>query len=324
MLENEKRPLTDTQIWSLASEDLKKASNIGKEGKTPWKTIGSKLYLDIRDNPNSKFYQFSVKPPRFFLKGKEVPASAQGDYQPIAEVDEQQEQRAPERYLEVDLHPLLVAFVSGDDHFHAYAKTIDQRKAARGIKGQYEWLHPDIVAVHFLFQDFEKREKFSNKNEMLEINELLGHKPVTLFSFELKRSLTTPSLKHDYFEAVSNSSWADEGYLVTLELDEGDDFKDELRRLNNAYGIGVIKLNSRDPFQSEILWPARKNSQLDWNTINRLSEQVEDFRNFLKWIKECRQAGRTIREEERYDPVMNEDQLRDHIRRTAIPDVVPR
>lgn len=43
------------------------------------------------------------------------------------------------------------------------------------------------------------------------------------------------------FQAVSNSSWANEGYLVVLqEIDS--EVLSELRRLNQSFGIGVIKL----------------------------------------------------------------------------------
>nr|WP_288977411.1 hypothetical protein [uncultured Blautia sp.] len=43
---------------------------------------------------------------------------------------------------------------------------------------------------------------------------------------------------------MSNSSWAHEGYLVALKISEEPELMDELRRLNNAFGIGVIRLDA--------------------------------------------------------------------------------
>ena len=38
--------------------------------------------------------------------------------------------------------------------------------------------------------------------------------------------------------ALSNSSWANYGYLVTFEINE--DLDEEMKLLNNAFGIGII------------------------------------------------------------------------------------
>jgi len=82
------------------------------------------------------------------------------------------------------------------------------------------------------------------------------------FRFELKVSLNFGNLRQSYFQAVSNSSWANEGYLVTLRIDDDPTFKDEVRRLNNAFGIGIIKLNPENIYESEILFPSRINQEI--------------------------------------------------------------
>ena len=105
----------------------------------------------------------------------------------------------------------------------------------------------------------------------------------SLFSFELKRSIDFSTLREYFFQAVSNSSWANEGYLVALNYYQDPDFMDELRRLNNAFGIGFIKLNAEDYTQSEILLSAKEN-ELDWNTIDRLCEENQDFKSFVHTI----------------------------------------
>jgi hypothetical protein len=98
----------------------------------------------------------------------------------------------------------------------------------------------------------------------------------------MKIELNFGNLREYYFQAVSNSSWANEGYLVVLKLkDDDSELKDELRRLNNAFGIGLIKLNAENIDESEILFPSRINPELDWETVNRLAEENEEFKEFL-------------------------------------------
>lgn len=67
IIREENRPLTQNEIWEIAK--LKGYDKfVGITGKTPWQTIGARLYVDIRDNPSSKFVKLKLKPTRFFLK----------------------------------------------------------------------------------------------------------------------------------------------------------------------------------------------------------------------------------------------------------------
>lgn len=80
----------------------------------------------------------------------------------------------------------------------------------------------------------------------------------------MKISVNLTNLRECYFQAVSNSSWAHEGYLVALNISEEPEMMDELRRLNNAFGIGVIRLEAEHFMQSEILFSAKEKESLDW------------------------------------------------------------
>ncbi len=46
------------------------------------------------------------------------------------------------------------------------------------------------------------------------------------------------SLKNIIFQAVSKSSWANYGYLVALG--NSDNLQDEMQRLHESFGIGII------------------------------------------------------------------------------------
>ncbi len=197
---------------------------------------------------------------------------------------------------------MLVAYAFGDSHFKANLKTVFHENSSKVTKGQNEWLHPDIVGVYFPFRDY--------KSETLEVQNYLSITSIKLFSFELKVSLNFGNLRQSYFQAVSNSSWANEGYLVTLRIDDDPTFKDEVRRLNNAFGIGIIKLNPENIYESEILFPSRINQEIDWDTVNRLANENSHFNDFLKLITEDCKLGKV---KSQYDKVLNMEELTKYI-----------
>lgn len=84
-----------------------------------------------------------------------------------------------------------------------------------------------------------------------------GSTCVRLWSFEVKKTLTVANIRKCFFQAVSNSSWAHEGYLVATAIAD-DRVEQELRMLSALHGIGVILLDPENPSESEILLPAQK------------------------------------------------------------------
>nr|WP_052646285.1 hypothetical protein [endosymbiont of Acanthamoeba sp. UWC8] len=78
-----------------------------------------------------------------------------------------------------------------------------------------------------------------------------------LWSFEVKLLINRSNVRRAFFQAVSNSSWANYGYLVAAEL-EGSDTKRELQILSALHGIGFILLDSKTPVESQVLIPAKE------------------------------------------------------------------
>lgn len=136
-----------------------------------------------------------------------------------------------------------------------------------------------------------------------------------MFSFELKTTLNFSNLRQSFFQTVSNSSWANEGYLVTLNLDDDPTLRDEIRRLNNAFGIGLIKLNPENIFESEILFPSKINPEIDWDTVNRLANENSDFTDFLKLITEDCKLGKV---KSTYDKLLKPDELTKYFKEKGI------
>ncbi|MCX8020479.1 MAG: HTH domain-containing protein [Chitinophagaceae bacterium] len=306
-LEKVGTPLSAKEIWDKANE-LGTLGDFSTTGKTPWATIAAYCYTDINNNgENSTIIQTSERPAQFFLRR----LANQIDLKKVQKQKEtetaKKEKKENKKLYERDLHPLLVTYAFGNSHFKANLKTIFHENSAKAAKGQNEWLHPDLVGVYFPFRDY--------KPETLEVQNHLSITSIKLFSFELKTSLTFANLRQSFFQTVSNSSWANEGYLVTLNIDEDPTFKDELRRLNNAFGIGIIKLNSENIFESEILFPSRINQEIDWDTVNRLANENSDFNEFLRMISEDCKLGKV---KSLYDKVYSIDELTKYIKDKGI------
>lgn len=103
-----------------------------------------------------------------------------------------------------------------------------------------------------------------------------------LTSYELKKTINTDyELKKSYFQAVSNSSWANYGYLVALEINSN--LNDEMERLNQSFGIGVIELKA-NPYESKILFQA-KLRELDFKTIDKLCRVNKNYEKFIEFTE---------------------------------------
>jgi hypothetical protein len=300
-------PLSAKEIWDKANE-LGTIGDYTTTGKTPWATIAAYCYTDINNNGDtSMIIQTSERPAQFFLRKLADKIDIQKVQKQKDTEVAKKEKVETKKFSERDLHSLLVAFAMGDTHFRANLKTIFHETSNKGTKGQNEWIHPDLVGVYFPFKDYKK--------ETLEIQSHMTISSIKLFSFELKISLSFANLREYYFQAVSNSSWANEGYLVAININEDPAFRDELRRLSNAFGIGIIKLNTENVFESEILFPASIKQAIDWDTVNRLANENSDFSDFLKFITEDCKLGKIKSE---YDKVLNLEELTKHIKDKGI------
>jgi hypothetical protein len=183
-------------------------------------------------------------------------------------------------YDERDLHKLLSSYlkVSG-----TYSKTIFHEQSTYGKDSNQIWTHPDMVGIKLLSLQTKVSQNF-----LKSINRTDTFK---LSSYELKREINSDSeLKKAFFQAVSNSSWANYGYLVAFEF--SDNLTEEMERLNQSFGIGIIELNA-NPYQSRILFQA-KYRDLDFKTIDKLCKINKDFEKFIE------QAEKLMTAEERY------------------------
>lgn len=197
------------------------------------------------------------------------------------EADKQQEEKQAQ-LTEYDLYPLLIGYLASE--LKLYSMRIDEKRSSNryGLNAN-KWLHPDIVAMEPIAESWD---------QLVRTCVLKGDgQSVRLWSFEVKRGLTRANVREYFFQAVSNSTWANEGYLVCTSI-AGDGAEDELRMLSALHGIGVIVLNTKDLSESEILIPARAKLDIDWQTVNRLVVENGDMKEFVDLVSNYYETGR--------------------------------
>ncbi|GAA9095106.1 COG2958 family protein [Helicobacter pylori] len=289
VLEQAGKPLSVKEIFEKACEmGLDKECN---DGKILSHSLGSQLGEHNIKEEDKQFYVARKEGKTFFywLKSREREFPPQETSN--AEDDEQSEcsgtaKKQKNSFDESDLHRLLVKFLSEDPNFRLLCKTIRHEECKKGKGGECKWNYPDIVGVYFPYNMYFPYNKY--EEETLKFLHHTGQKRHKLFSFELKKNLSLSVLKGSYFQAVSNSSWANEGYLVVKNIKE--DVLDELSRLNQSFGIGVIKLES-EISNSKILLPA-KEREIDIPTLNMLVKQSpKDFKPFMEKINKQIEKG---------------------------------
>jgi uncharacterized protein len=289
ILEEEKRPLTVEEIWSLAQQKGYD-KNVSSKGKTPARTIGAQIYVHMRDRVDSPFIKMDTSPQTFYLRAlPEI--SGTSSLLTFPKIQSLKKFH----YIERDLHPLLTYYAHL--YLKAYTRTIQHTKSEKKDYG--EWVHPDMVGCYFPIDEW--------KPEVIEFSAIIGNVSIKIFSFEIKRALSFSNLRESFFQTVSNSSWANESYLVAAEVSNDEDFQNELRRLSTSFGIGVIKLDINDPDASDILFPAKYKEYLDWDMINKLTAMNSDFKDFIKRIK-IDISSKEVRKE-KYDKLLKSEEI---------------
>lgn len=276
ILVESKEPLTAREVWASA-EKKGYIEQLNSSGSTPYATLGAQMYT------SPYFEKIGARPIKFKLKENDSSIAELVPTTPIIN-----------KYKERDLHEIFVQYAK---YFMSlYCKTIFHEKSDKKGKKFNEWVHPDIVGVNFKFESLGK--------EALDILNQVAEPKILLYSFELKKGkLEFNNLREYFFQAVSNSSWANEGYLVVEDIDEEQEFQNELSRLVNSFGIGIIKLRRNDVPSSQIVYGAKQKTNLDFEMIDKLSKLNPDFQAFLDSISKDTQVQRVNKQY--YDSVID-------------------
>ncbi|UOR84254.1 COG2958 family protein [Helicobacter pylori] len=271
VLEVIKEPIKVTEIYHKAKELFEKGeieSMFDYGGNTPDQSVSALIYTALNKGEELPFLKVQEKPALIALKGaaKEPVLNAQKSSIPGAKI-------AHER----NLHPFLTYMAFFNENLKCYTKTIFHEGSLKSPKGIDRWLYPDMVGVRFLHAEL------SNEN-LIAFSKKFDTLPVKLVSFELKKEISVNNCRECYFQAISNSSWANEGYLVGHHIATHDPkLMDLLKRLHASFGIGVIDLRTNED-KSAILLNAKYKEKIDYTVALELSEKNEEFSSFLKSV----------------------------------------
>ncbi len=252
-LEEAKKPLSQGEILELIEKNPKhKKCEEFTRVKVPLSAIARRL---TKYSSGWDPVLLKAGPRRFIIRDRSIPLK--------------------KSLKEAELHQPLAEFVF--NRFNVYCKTINALKVKKRRNNKISiWSNPDIVGLNPVLLNLNTL--FQSEVEKLGI---LSTKVFEFYSFELKLEINKGNFTECYFQAVSNSSWANFGYLVVGDLNRDKDFISNLTRLNNGYGIGVIHLNIDRPLQSEIIVSARQKEIADINFMNFLSDINQDFYDFV-------------------------------------------
>lgn len=284
VLEQSEVPMRVDDIWNKAIElgldkEIEKTLD-GKMSKTPVASLGAKIYTEIKYNPSDTIFIKTGKG-KFFLKGRNY-SSIEDDND--EDIDEDSDDNVinsatatTDKILEADLHKPLTQYLN---KMKIYSKTINAG-AVTAVKGKMKWGTPDIVAVTF--------KDYINK-PILELFNHINLPTTQIYAYELKVELKLNNLVQHYFQTLSNSGWANEAWLVAKDIDVDNlDLMEELKRLNQSFGVGIIHLNYDNPEDSNILFSAQKRAYLDIETMDKLC-QNEQFKDFIDDVNEILDA----------------------------------
>ncbi|MCQ2942710.1 COG2958 family protein [Helicobacter pylori] len=264
-------PISPTEVYDKAKElfekgEIKNMFDYG--GNTPHQSVSAFIYTALNKGEELPFFKVQEKPALIALKSAVK--------EPVLNIEKpgvSSTKIAHER----DLHPFLTYMAIHNENLKCYTKTIFHEESLKSPKGMDRWLYPDMVGVRFLHAEL------SNEN-LIAFSKKFDTLPVKLVSFELKKEISVNNCRECYFQAISNSSWANEGYLVGRHIDtHNPQLMDLLKRLHASFGIGVIDLRT-DEDKSAILLNAKYKEKIDYTVALELSDKNPKFSGFLKSV----------------------------------------
>ncbi|GAA8433048.1 COG2958 family protein [Helicobacter pylori] len=295
VLEVIKEPIKVTEIYDKAQELFEKGeieSMFDYGGNTPDQSVSAAIYTALNKGEELPFLKVQEKPALIALKDapKEPVLNAQKSSIPGVKI-----------VHERDLHPFLNYMAINNENLKCYTKTIFHEESSKSPKGTDRWLYPDMVGVRFLHAEL------SNEN-LINFSKKFDTLPVKLVSFELKKEISVHNCRECYFQAISNSSWANEGYLVGHHIDtHNPQLMDLLKRLHASFGIGVIDLRT-DEDKSAILLNAKYKEKIDYTVASELSDKNEKFSGFLKSVVDY-EPDSQHRYKDEFDEIKKKEEL---------------
>ena len=106
--------------------------------------------------------------------------------------------------------------------------------------------------------------------------------------------------------------------MAAANIDEDPEFREELKRLSQSFGIGVIHLDTSEPLDSEVILPARDKSEVDWETISRVAEDNVDFKDFVSSVANSLKVNQVVAKG--FDVALSDTELFEYAKKKLSPE----
>lgn len=181
VLESASKPMTFQEIWE-SGKTSGFDSKLTITGKTPWHSLGVRLFVDVRENSNSIFIKVGRDPARFFLMSRKHEINLDDIYEDSRPTTSPEiKKEAGINFHERKLHPVLAYFAYTNTSFNrgkqVYTKTIFHERSKHTSLS--EWVHPDMVGFYSPIDDWN--------DKLLEFNKATEKSAIRLYSFEFKK-----------------------------------------------------------------------------------------------------------------------------------------
>ncbi|WP_332774158.1 hypothetical protein [Phenylobacterium sp.] len=211
----------------------------------------------------------------------------------IISAPDENEAVAAEQRREHGLYAPLQAYLA---EAHGVVSKRIRESTSSNRRGRYgnRWLHPDIVGMMTPGLHWEDLVR--------QCSSAMPMRKAKLVSVEVKLALTASTVRASFFQAASNSLWANRAYLAATEV-RGEDTLEELTVLCSLHGVGYIAIDPDNASESRILIPAREREEVDWASANRIAKENADFRAYLQQVLNYLHTGQVVHQLWDGDPV---------------------
>ncbi len=208
--------------------DQAKAKVAGSKQTLTLESVPTQYSAEISSNRPNLLKRFpsvrdtESRPRRYYWTAQDELGAIEGDG-----AESTKKQNGKKKRTEADLYPLLCKYMLEDRSDRSvYAMRIDEKRSrhSKGSGGN-RWLYPDVVGMQFLSSNWEMNVQ--------KLVDQIRANVVRLWSFEVKVHLKLSNVRQYYFQAVSNSSWANFGYVVAESVDT--DARAELEMLHSLH-----------------------------------------------------------------------------------------
>ena len=218
------------------------------------------------------------------------------------------------------IYAILVSFYRSQGAvFFPLRESLSEKSPASNL-----WEIPPLVLIDWeLAGQFDEQNNKLNPDE-IELKALLGLPPCQIRAIQIREKANPESIRQDFFQALSVSSWAQSGELIYSSPIEDKALIESLHSLSTTYGIGVSHLGMSTktldllPSHGEIprlnhrenealleyldyqrVTNPKIKSRLSWENLRFLYAKNPEIRQLFSWIQKCAKERKILSQEKR-------------------------